>query len=67
MSREELKQILMDLQLYAEPEHSDDEFKGKVIESMIENVLDGKLKMLYSQGVVSYSMTDEGKKYVEEM
>ena len=67
MSREELKQILTDLQLHAEPEHSDDGFSTEVIEAMIENVLDGKLKMQYSMGVLSYSMTDEGKEFVEAM
>ena len=67
MSREELKQILTDLQHHAEPEHSNDEFASEVIESMIENVLDGKLQLRFQNGVVSYSTTEKGKEFVENM
>ena len=67
MSQKELKQILMDLQLHSDPQYSEDGFANEVIESMIDAVLDGKLELRFKHGVVSYTTTEEGKKYVENM
>ena len=38
-----------------------------IIESLIDNVMDGKLRLLYDRGKVSFQMTPEGKEYVENM
>jgi len=67
MSREEIKQILMDLELHVSPQHNK-EFDIEVIESMVENVLDGRLLIQFTgMGPVHYKLTDEGKTHVENM
>lgn len=67
MSEQELRQILRDLQFHADPQYSQDEFAGDVIDSMIETVLDGRMQMNFANGVVSYCLTEEGKQSVEDM
>ena len=67
MSQKELKQILMDLQFHSAPQYSEDGLANDVIESMVDAVLDGRLELRFKHGVVSYTITDEGKKSVENM
>lgn len=65
MTDQEIKRILMDLLEYSEP--TKNQFEYEISESLIDLVLDGRLELMFTKRTISYRMTDEGKKYVENM
>lgn len=58
MTTEEIRQILIDLTIFTNPENID-EGTLKVIESVIEFVIEGKMALVFKQGEVCFINSDE--------
>jgi len=65
MSMSEIKTCLLTLMDLTETEQSTNNYE--IVESMIDNVVDGRLRLIYDNGRVFFNITKMGIDYVENM